>query len=45
MVVAGKEDSNRLVETLEILRNSENPQVEYIVRIIHMWAKDNHVKL
>ncbi|CAG9322586.1 unnamed protein product [Blepharisma stoltei] len=45
MVVAGKESKDRLVETVEILRNTNNPQVEYIVRVINKWAKENNVKV
>ena len=45
MVVAGQESQDRLSETIEILRNSTNPQVEYIVRVISKWAKENNVQL
>ena len=45
MVIAGKESKDKLVETVEILRNTNNPQVEYIVRVITKWAKDNNIKL
>ena len=45
MVIAGKESKEHLRETVEILQNTNNPQVEYIVRVISKWAKDNNVKL
>lgn len=45
MVIANKESKDKLVETVEILRNTNNPQVEYIVRVITKWAKDNNIKL
>lgn len=44
-VVAGTESKERLVETIEILRNTNSPQVEYIVRVINKWAKENNVAL
>lgn len=34
-----------LKEILPMLRNSGNPQVEYIIRIMKKWAKDNRVIL
>lgn len=34
-----------LKEVLTLLRNSGNPQVEYIIRIMRKWAKDNRVLL
>jgi len=45
MVIAGQESKDRLKETVEILRNTNNPQVEYIIRVINKWGKDNNVKL
>ena len=32
-----------LRDILQILRNTGNPQVEYIIRIMKKWAKDNRV--
>jgi len=34
-----------LKEVLALLRNSGNPQVEYIIRALRKWAKDNRVLL
>lgn len=44
--VAGRETVDKLQEVLNILRNSSNPQDEYMMNIvIKKWAKENHVKL
>jgi intraflagellar transport protein 56 len=45
MVIAGKESKERIVEVVELLKNTSSPQVEYMIRIIQKWAKDNKVKL
>jgi intraflagellar transport protein 56 len=45
MVVAGKESKDNLVEVLSMLRAASNPQVEYIVRTISKWCKENGVKV
>jgi intraflagellar transport protein 56 len=44
MVVAGKERKDNLVEVLNMLRTTSNPQVEYIMRTITKWCSDNGVK-
>jgi hypothetical protein len=31
MVVAGKESKERLIEVIQMLKNTNNPQVEYFV--------------
>ncbi|XP_007439728.1 intraflagellar transport protein 56-like, partial [Python bivittatus] len=43
MIVAGREPKDTLREVLHLLRSTGNPQVEYIVRIIKKWAKENRV--
>jgi intraflagellar transport protein 56 len=44
--VAGKESADKLQEVINLLRSTNNPQVEYIVnRVIKKWAKENRVKL
>jgi intraflagellar transport protein 56 len=44
--VAGKESADRLQEVVNLLRSTNNPQVEYMVnRVIKKWAKENRVKL
>ncbi|KAH0616822.1 hypothetical protein JD844_028236, partial [Phrynosoma platyrhinos] len=45
MVVAGREPKDTLREVLHLLRSTGNPQVEYIVRIIKKWAKENRVPI
>jgi intraflagellar transport protein 56 len=45
MVIAGKESKDRLIEIVELLRNTNSPQVEFIVRVIKKWAKENNIKL
>uniref|UniRef100_A0A3Q2QDN7 Intraflagellar transport protein 56 n=1 Tax=Fundulus heteroclitus TaxID=8078 RepID=A0A3Q2QDN7_FUNHE len=42
LILANKEPET-LKEVLALLRNSGNPQVEYIIRILRKWAKDNRV--
>jgi intraflagellar transport protein 56 len=34
-----------LQDVLTMIRNTSNPQVEYIVRIIKKWCKENNVKI
>jgi len=43
MVIAGTESKESLGDILTMLRNTSNPQVEYIIRIIRKWCKDNGV--
>jgi len=43
MVVAGKEKKEHLVEVLNMLRATSNPQVEYIMRTITNWCADNGI--
>ncbi|XP_063164584.1 intraflagellar transport protein 56 isoform X1 [Candoia aspera] len=45
MIVAGREPKDTLREVLHLLRSTGNPQVEYIVRIIKKWAKENRVPI
>uniref|UniRef100_A0A8C5HQY2 Intraflagellar transport protein 56 n=1 Tax=Gouania willdenowi TaxID=441366 RepID=A0A8C5HQY2_GOUWI len=45
LILANKEPKERLKDVLVILRNSGNPQVEYIIRVMRKWAKDNRVLL
>jgi intraflagellar transport protein 56 len=45
MVIAGKESKDRLIEIVELLRNTNSPQVEFIVRVIKKWGKENNIKL
>ncbi|ETE73364.1 Tetratricopeptide repeat protein 26, partial [Ophiophagus hannah] len=43
MIVAGREPKDTLREVMHLLRSTGNPQVEYIIRIIKKWAKENRV--
>uniref|UniRef100_A0AAQ5Y354 Intraflagellar transport protein 56 n=1 Tax=Amphiprion ocellaris TaxID=80972 RepID=A0AAQ5Y354_AMPOC len=45
LILANKESKETLKEVLILLRNSGNPQVEYIIRALRKWAKDNRVLL
>merc|ERR1711871_750416 len=44
-IVANKEPRESLRDVLSMLRNTSNPQVEYIVRLMKKWAKDNGVRV
>ncbi|XP_057310931.1 intraflagellar transport protein 56-like [Hydractinia symbiolongicarpus] len=43
MIIAGHEPRDTLRDVLQLLRNSANPQVEYIIRTMKKWAKENRV--
>ncbi|XP_073809014.1 intraflagellar transport protein 56 isoform X2 [Danio rerio] len=45
LILAGRESREILKEVLPMLRSTGNPQVEYIIRIMKKWAKDNRVAL
>ncbi len=45
LVIAGKANRDDLQDVLSMIRNTSNPQVEYIVRIIKKWCKENNVKV
>ena len=42
-IVAGQEPQDTLREVLTLLKNTANPQVEYICRVMKKWAKENRV--
>merc|ERR1712157_544931 len=45
-VVASKESADRLQEVVDLLRGSNNPQVDYIIsKVIKKWARENRVKI
>ena len=44
MIIAGNEPKESLRDVLSMLRNTSNPQVEYFIRTIRKWAKENNVK-
>lgn len=42
-IIAGHEPRETLRDVLQILRNTGNPQVEYIIRNMKKWAKENRI--
>ncbi|KAM3835880.1 intraflagellar transport protein 56-like [Diretmus argenteus] len=45
LILAGQESREMLKKVLLLLRDTERPQVEYIIRTLKKWAKDNRVSL
>uniref|UniRef100_A0A8C9MS57 Intraflagellar transport protein 56 n=1 Tax=Serinus canaria TaxID=9135 RepID=A0A8C9MS57_SERCA len=45
MILAGREAKETLREVLHLLKSTGNSQVEYIVRVMKKWAKENRVPL
>lgn len=45
MILAGHEPRETLREVLMLLRNTANPQVEYIVRTMKKWGKEERLNL
>ncbi|XP_039256430.2 intraflagellar transport protein 56-like isoform X1 [Styela clava] len=45
MILAGHEPRETLREILMLLRNTTNPQVEYIVRTIKKWGKEQRLNM
>ncbi|KAK6169105.1 hypothetical protein SNE40_020221 [Patella caerulea] len=43
LIIAGHEQREMLRDVINMLRNTSNPQVEYIIRTMKKWAKDNMV--
>ena len=44
-VVAGKAAKEDLRDVLAMVRNTSNPQVEYMVRVISKWAASSGIKI
>jgi intraflagellar transport protein 56 len=44
-VIAGQETKDSLKDVLVMLRNTSNPQVEYIVRTVQKWCKSNGISV
>ena len=44
MVIAGVEQKERLIEVMQMLTSTNNPQVEYFVQIMKKWANENGFK-
>ena len=45
LVIAGKAAREELQEMLVMLRKSTTPQLEYIIRIVKKWCKDNNINV
>lgn len=45
MIIAGREERQSLADIVLLLKNTSNPQVEQIVKVMKRWAKDNRVTL
>ncbi|KAH9512870.1 Intraflagellar transport protein 56 [Bulinus truncatus] len=45
LIIAGSEQRESLRDVINMLRNTSNPQVEYIIRTMKKWAKDNMVPI
>ncbi|XP_073448806.1 intraflagellar transport protein 56 isoform X2 [Aquarana catesbeiana] len=43
MILAGREPKETLTEVVHLLRSTGSTQVEYIIRIMKKWGKDNRV--
>jgi len=43
MICAGKERKEVMRDVLSILKSTRNPQVEYLVRVMKKWARENGV--
>lgn len=41
----GSVTKDDLQDVINMIRNTSNPQVEYIIRIIKKWCKENNVKI
>ena len=39
MVIAGKEQKEKLIEVIQMLMNTNNPQVEYFVSVMKKWGQ------
>lgn len=44
-VVAGQETREKLLEVISMLRNTQNPQVEFIISSIKKWGQQNGMQL
>lgn len=45
MIIAGEEPSESLGDVVDMLRNTSNPQVEYFVRTLTKWGRENGVQV
>lgn len=45
MIIAGHEPKETLRDVIQMLHSTANPQVEYILRTMKKWAKDNRISV
>ena len=45
MIIAGEEPRESLRDVVDMLRNTSNPQVEYFVRTLSKWGRENGVQM
>ena len=45
MIIAGREERQSLVDVVQLLKNTSNPQVDHIIKVMKKWAKDNRISL
>ena len=45
MIIANQEPRETLRDVIQMLKNTGNPQVEYMMRTMKKWAKDNRVPI
>ena len=41
LVIAEQAPKDELIEILMLLRNSDNPQAEYVINVITSWAEES----
>jgi hypothetical protein len=45
MVVAGRETREKLMEVIGMLKNTQNPQVEFCINIMKKWGMKNGMNI
>ena len=45
MVIAGKEQKEKLAEVISLITTTNNPQIDYIIKVFKKWGKENDIKL
>jgi intraflagellar transport protein 56 len=45
LIIAGHEPKESLIDMIQLLRNSSNPQAEKMLAIMKKWAKENKLNL
>lgn len=44
MVIAGRESKESLIEVIQMIKNSSNPQVEYFLQVMKKWGQQNGIQ-